>query len=223
MLSEAIAAFLVGFLGSGHCMSMCGGIASLLSNNARSLSPSIPLYYNLGRLTSYALFGVLIGGSVATIAEFSHINQMFVWLRIASAVFMIVLALYLGRWWLGLLKLEQLGQGIWKRISPFSRRLLPLKKPIYAIPLGFLWGWLPCGLIYSMLTWAAVSGSGVNGGLIMASFGLGTCPSILAISYSVTFVKHIQRAASIRYLAALLLLVYATTILVESINMLRQS
>ncbi|WP_093271106.1 sulfite exporter TauE/SafE family protein [Vibrio xiamenensis] len=220
MSSDVIAAFFIGLLGAGHCMGMCGGIASLLSGTPHSSAPSIPIFYNLGRILSYGVFGTIVGSSVATIAELSQFNHILTWLRLISALFMVVLALYLGRWWSGLLKIEQLGQGLWRYISPLGKKLLPLKRPIDALPFGFIWGWLPCGLVYSTLTWAAVAGSGLNGALIMLSFGLGTLPSMLAVGYGAQFFLRIQRSAYFRSLAAILLLLYATYILVKSINML---
>ena len=152
MTPDWLGAFLIGIIGAGHCMGMCGGIASLLSSNAPSQSVLVPIFYNLGRLISYGVIGAIVGGAISTVAEFSQVNQSLTWLRLIAALFMILLACYIGKWWHGLVYIERLGQKLWKRIAPAGQSLLPLKSPLYALPFGLVWGWLPCGLVYSTLT-----------------------------------------------------------------------
>ncbi|MGO2509852.1 MAG: sulfite exporter TauE/SafE family protein [Vibrio hibernica] len=219
MTQDWIAAFLIGVLGAGHCMGMCGGIAGLMSLGQTSPKSSWlnPLFYNLGRIASYSLIGALIGGSLSTIIQFSGINNSLAWLRVISSLFMIILALYIGQWWQGLLHIEKMGQYIWKYISPIGQKLLPIKHPIYAIPFGFIWGWLPCGMVYSMLTWAAAAGSAEQGALIMLFFGLGTFPLMLAVGVSTGKLKVWIRRLFIRRLGASLLFIYGLFQLYESI------
>lgn len=210
MTADWLGAFFVGLIGAGHCMGMCGGIASVLSigNTGKANKLAIPIFYNFGRLASYTLIGAIIGGTVSSLAQFSELNSVLIWLRLLAAMFMILLALYIGKWWHGLLVVEKLGQNIWKHISPAGQSLLPLKKPLHALPFGFIWGWLPCGLVYSTLTWSAVSGSWLDGGLIMLSFGLGTLPAMLAIGYGATVLKRFQQSNVFRQVGAFLILTY---------------
>ncbi|MGF1720921.1 sulfite exporter TauE/SafE family protein [Vibrio kyushuensis] len=208
MSIDWLGAFFIGLIGAGHCMGMCGGLASALSIGQHQGSRMIPIYYNFGRLLSYATIGAIIGSAVSTLIEFTQLNQALAWLRLVAAIFMIILALYVGRWWFGLLAFEKIGQRFWKYLSPVGQSLLPLKKPFYALPFGFVWGWLPCGLVYSILTWAAVSGSAVNGALIMLCFGLGTLPAMLLIGYSATHLKKIQQSALFRSIGASCILAY---------------
>ena len=210
MSPDFIGAFMIGLAGAGHCMGMCGGIASLLSMGVTHNKPSltIPLFYNFGRLVSYALIGAVVGGAISGLSELSGLTQSLAWLRFVAAIFMILVALYIAKWWHGLLIVEKLGQHIWKFISPVGKRLLPLKHPFHAFPFGFIWGWLPCGLVYSALTWSAVSGGALNGGLIMLAFGLGTLPSMLAIGYGSRHFKNIQKSFIFRNISALLLIIY---------------
>ncbi|TFH90240.1 sulfite exporter TauE/SafE family protein [Vibrio ouci] len=208
MSPDWIGAFLIGLIGAGHCMGMCGGIASMLTIGQSQPSKTIPLFYNSGRLISYALIGAIVGGTVASISEISSLNNALTWLRLAAAVFMVLLACYIGRWWQGLLAVEKLGQTLWRFISPAGKSLLPLKSPIHAIPFGFIWGWLPCGLVYSTLTWSAVSGSALNGALIMAAFGLGTLPAMLLMGFGATYLHKLQQSQIFRNLGALILLTY---------------
>ncbi|MBD1574677.1 sulfite exporter TauE/SafE family protein [Vibrio sp. S17_S38] len=219
MIQDWIAAFLIGVLGAGHCMGMCGGIAGLMNLGQTSIKSNWlnPLFYNLGRISSYSLIGALIGGSLSTVIQYSGVNNSLVWLRIMSSLFMIILALYIGQWWQGLLHIEKAGQHIWKYISPIGQKLLPIKHPIYAIPFGFIWGWLPCGLVYSMLTWSAAAGSAKQGALVMLSFGLGTLPLMLAVGVSTGKLKTWLRLLFIRRLGAAFLFIYGLFQLYESL------
>lgn len=219
MTQDWIAAFLIGVLGAGHCMGMCGGIAGLMNLGQTSPKSSWlnPLFYNLGRIASYSLIGALIGGSLSTIIQFSGINNSLAWLRVMSSLFMIILALYIGQWWQGLLHIEKIGQYIWKYISPIGQKLLPIKHPIYAIPFGFIWGWLPCGMVYSMLTWSAAAGSAEQGALVMLFFGFGTLPLMLAVGVSTGKLKVWIRRLFIRRLGASLLFIYGLFQLYQSI------
>ncbi|MDG3088141.1 sulfite exporter TauE/SafE family protein [Vibrio hannami] len=222
MSSDWLGALMIGVLGSAHCMGMCGGIASAIGLTSVSKSGKLltPLFYNFGRLISYTLTGAVIGGAVASASQIATDFAVLNWLRLLSAVVMIVLALYIGNWWQGLLTVEKLGQHIWKYISPVTTKLLPLKSPVYAVPLGFLWGWLPCGLVYSTLTWAAVSGSAMNGGFIMLAFGIGTLPAMLAVGVGAGYIKNIRNSATFRKVGALILLCYGTYIAYETVRLL---
>ncbi|WP_372378423.1 sulfite exporter TauE/SafE family protein [Vibrio natriegens] len=222
MNPDFIGALMIGLVGSGHCMGMCGGIASLLSlgSSQDKSSPLIPLFYNMGRLSSYALFGALIGGAISGLSELSGLAHSLAWLRLVAAIFMILVALYVAKWWQGLLVVEKLGQSLWKFISPAGKSLLPLKSAIHALPFGFVWGWLPCGLVYSALTWSAVSGSAVNGGLIMLAFGVGTLPSMLAVSYGASYFQKLQKSLIFRNISALILIGYGTYTAAGAMQML---
>ncbi len=221
MTADLLGAFIVGLLGTGHCVGMCGGLGSLLSIGNGTSKPYFSIvYYNIGRVVSYSLFGALIGGLTTTLSQLSALNHTLVWLRILSAVMMIVLGLYVGRWWFGLLKLEKLGAGIWQYISPLGRKLLPLKKSWHALPFGIIWGWLPCGLVYSALTWAAVSGSAINGALIMFAFGAGTLPSMLLVGLGAAQVKQLQQSPTFRTIAAISIICYGIYTGYNAINML---
>lgn len=208
MTPDWIGAFVIGLVGAGHCMGMCGGIASMLTMGQTNSSKLTPLFYNFGRLISYALFGAVIGGAVASISDVSQVNNVLVWLRLAAALFMILLACYIGRWWHGLLVVEKLGQYLWKLISPAGKSLLPLKSPFHALPLGFIWGWLPCGLVYSTLTWSAVSGGAWNGAMIMLAFGLGTLPAMVAVGHAASSLHKLQNSPLFRHIAAIFILSY---------------
>ncbi len=220
MNADFLAAFVIGLVGAGHCVGMCGGIASLLTMGQSRPSALIPLFYNLGRILSYALIGGVIGGAVSTVADVANLNQSFAWLRLVAALFMVLLACYIAKWWQGLLVIEKMGQSIWQWVSPLGKKLLPLQKPIHAVPFGFIWGWLPCGLVYSTLTWAVVSGSALNGAMIMLCFGAGTLPAMVAVGYGSQYLHKLQQSPVFRNIAALLILAYGIFTAYGSIRLL---
>jgi len=183
-----LSAFLVGLLGGVHCVGMCGGIVTALSMGlpvrpGQPATSNLPLLlaYNLGRIGSYTLAGALFGGIGALAVHSSGLRSVQTGLLIIAALFMVALGLYLGGWWRGLNRVEQLGGRLWKRIEPWGRRLIPVRSPGRALLLGALWGWLPCGLVYSVLIWSISTGDPLKGALLLLSFGLGTLPNLLAM------------------------------------------
>ncbi len=188
MAAELLSAFLVGLLGGVHCVGMCGGIVGALTFGLpepvrRSLVKVAPfqLAYNLGRVVSYVLAGALMGGLGMLLAKLMPVYYAQRGLLAVAGLFMIFLGLYLGGWWFGLTRLEKMGAGLWRRIEPSARRLLPVRSLGQAMGLGLLWGWIPCGLVYSMLIWSVSAGSAINGAVLMLAFALGTLPNLLAM------------------------------------------
>lgn len=206
------AAFVIGLMGAGHCLGMCGGVAAALTlgmpgQQQTSRWPYL-LCYNTGRLISYGIAGAIIGGAFAGIASLSGYSTALVSLRLFAAIMMILLALYIGQWWQGLTRIERVGQSLWRYISPTAKSLLPLKSPTAALPFGMLWGWLPCGLVYSTLSWAAVSGSAVSGAGVMLAFGLGTLPAMIAVGTMAHQLQNLLKNLYFKRASALMLLIY---------------
>ncbi|MFC4699428.1 sulfite exporter TauE/SafE family protein [Glaciecola siphonariae] len=181
-------AFLMGLAGGVHCVGMCGGIASAFTFAIpKQASPSFYiLAYNVGRVLSYSLAGALSGylGAIASNAIHTTIPI----LTIISAVFLILLALYISDWYKGLSYFEKLGSHLWRYLQPLSKKMLPFKHPGYALGYGMVWGWLPCGLVYTALTWSMASGSALNGAAFMMMFGAGTFPALIAMSLGANFI-----------------------------------
>jgi hypothetical protein len=184
-----LTAFMAGLLGSTHCISMCGGIASALgATRASGARGAYPLLYQCGRLASYAGAGALAGAlGLAAGAGFALARWAEV-LRLATALIVVLIGLDLA---LGtgarvrLLRLpERAGARVWRRVAPAITRVLPTAGSGRAVALGLLWGWLPCGLVYSVLLAAAVAGSATAGSAVMLAFGIGTLPSMLSLSYA---------------------------------------
>ena len=176
------AAVLTGFLGGVHCAGMCGGIVTaLVGQTAGNARPwLIHLAYNAGRIASYALAGAAVGavGSLGLLLDGWLPVQVFVY--VAANLLLIALGLYLAGIRSPITRLEHLGAGLWRRIQPHTRRFLPADSAPKALALGMLWGWLPCGLVYTVLFTALLSGSALNGAILMLAFGLGTLPNLMA-------------------------------------------
>lgn len=209
------AAFLVGLLGGVHCVGMCGGIVGALSFGLKESIQKRPLgslpyllMYNAGRLFSYTLAGALLGGLGLLLVDLVAMEQAKLVLQVLASLFMVVLGLYLGGWWSGLLKLERLGGRLWKLIEPLAKRLMPVQSLPQALSLGVVWGWLPCGMVYSMLVWSLASGSAVEGGLLLLSFGLGTLPNLLAMGLFAGKLATTLRKPWVRQLAGVLVILF---------------
>ncbi len=174
---EFTAALLIGLLGSSHCLGMCGGLAGALGFNRSPHPSALLISYNLGRITSYTVIGAVLGGAIALLQ--SQLPVMVLTFRLLAAAMLIAIGLYIGGWWMGLTRLEGVGQQLWRRIRPLGSALLPPSTLPQGFVLGTLWGWLPCGLVYSALAWAAASGSSLQSAWLMAGFGIGTLPALL--------------------------------------------
>jgi sulfite exporter TauE/SafE len=202
------AAFIVGLLGGVHCVGMCGGIvgtltAGLPGDVRRSIACVFPyqLAYNGGRIAGYTLAGALMGSFGTLVVEVMPLHNAQRVLYGLAAVFMILLGLYLAGWWRGLARVERLGATLWQRIEPLGRRLLPIRGPAQALGLGFVWAWIPCGLVYSVLIWSVSTGSTIQGALLMFAFGLGTLPNLLAMGMLAGAAARFSESARVRQVA----------------------
>ncbi len=203
--SAFLALFLVGLLGGTHCVGMCGGIVSALSMGASSRW-SMHLAYNGGRIVSYAAAGTLAGALGA--ASMGLAGQ--VPLRTALFVLANLMLIALGLYLLGVTRTlaftERAGQSLWRYLQPMTRRFLPARTVGQAFPLGLLWGWLPCGLVYSALATALTAGSASRGALMMLAFGLGTLPNLLLAGIVLARLNEFVRRPVVRTGSGLLVL-----------------
>lgn len=224
---DFFAAVMVGLLGGGHCLGMCGGVVGAFSTglpaHARlSLLGKLPylLSYNLGRITSYCLAGALIGGSASFFVNQLSANYGLIWLRLIAACLVILIGCYVARWFSAITWLESLGKGPWRLIQPLAKRCLPFKQPISAFPFGLVWGWLPCGLVYSTLSWAAAAGSAPQGALIMLGFGLGTLPAMIGAGFIAQKLTNLMANRGFRTISGLVIICYGSHMAYVAINQL---
>jgi sulfite exporter TauE/SafE len=212
VIETLAAAWLVGLLGGVHCAGMCGGIVSALTLGLPAQGPlaQLPfqLSYNAGRVISYSLAGALMGGLGMMLTKITGLETLQNVLLALSGIFMILLGFYLAGWWRVLTLLEQVGQHLWQRLEPFGRHLLPVRRPGQALLLGLLWGWLPCGLVYSALIWSLSAGGPWQGALLMLAFGLGTLPNLLLMGAAASQLQAFIRLDAVRIGAALLVMAF---------------
>nr|WP_217435959.1 sulfite exporter TauE/SafE family protein [Pseudomonas putida] len=201
-------ALVLGLLGGGHCLGMCGGLMGALTlaipPEQRGRRLRLLLAYNLGRILSYASAGLLLGLAGWAVAS----SPAALALRVVAALLLIAMGLYLAGWWSGLTRIEALGRGLWRHIQPLASRLLPVSSLPRALLLGALWGWLPCGLVYSTLLWAASQGNAGYSAALMLAFGLGTWPVLLATGLAAERVNALLRRRSVRVAGGVLVMLF---------------
>lgn len=208
LLPLLVSALVLGLLGGGHCIGMCGGLMGALTlaipAEQRQRRLQLLLAYNLGRIFSYTLAGLLLGAAGWALAE----SPVAAALRIVAGLLLIVMGLYLAGWWSGLTRIEGVGRLLWRHIEPLARRLLPVRNAARALLLGGLWGWLPCGLVYSTLLWAASQGNALDSALLMLAFGLGTLPVLLATGLAAERLTALLRRRGIRIAGGVLVILF---------------
>lgn len=197
-----LTALILGLLGSAHCLGMCGGIAAAIALGNHQLRHLAA--YNLGRLFSYSLAGAL-AGSVGLVAADGFWPLL---LRTLAGLMLIAMGLYVANWWKGLVYLEQLGSRLWALIQPAASRLLPVKNSRQALMLGFFWGWLPCGLVYSTLIWSATAQDTFYSSTLMLAFGIGTLPAMLTTGLLAQQVNQILKNTRVQQSAGILIILF---------------
>lgn len=202
LVSAFLSALVLGLLGSMHCVGMCGGLQTLLNRPQAVRKPLENqlhlIVLNLGRVTLYSLTGAMFGFIGAELGTQLDVPGWSVLLRQLTAVMIIVVGLQL------LLKierplafLEKAGYGLWQRIQPLLSRPGPFTYS-QSFRRGLLWGFLPCGLVYSVLAIATVSGSAAGGLLTMLGFGMGTLPALLFTGLVLWKFKQVLQSGLVR-------------------------
>lgn len=206
---DLLTAFLIGLAGAGHCFGMCGGIISALSFNTSSNKGlfATQLNYNLGRVTSYSILAIAFSFFFQFFSDYYE-NASYA-LRTIAATILFLMGLYLLKKSQLILKVEKLGSFGWQYISPFAKKLLPIKTQKQAFLAGFVWGWLPCGLVYSSLIWISARSTPVEAILLMLAFGLGTMPAMLATGIFSKSLQDSWKQYHLNTVSGTLMLIYA--------------
>jgi len=181
------AAFLAGLAGGVHCAAMCGPLIRMAGGPRRDGIErrqwlAHALAYNAGRIATYVLAGALTGaiGAGGLALRGAPLTQQA--LLATMSVALVVMAACIAGVTPLVRVIEAAGAVAWRRIQPWSRWFLPVDTPARAFGLGLVWGWLPCGMVYVALIAALASADSLHGALLMAAFGAGTLPNLLAIS-----------------------------------------
>ncbi len=209
-------AFLLGFFSTIHCVGMCGGIIGALSLSLpaqiRSDRPQMLAFvttYNIGRIFSYSLAGLVAGAIGTGVLASVGFDQGHTILRAIGVAMMIAIGLYLAGWLPQLAVVERMGVPVWKKLEPIGRRLLPVATLPKALAYGVIWGWLPCGLVYFVLVWALTAGNAVQGALTMLAFGIGTLPTLLATGFMTSWLTRFARSSTARQVVGLAIIAMA--------------
>jgi sulfite exporter TauE/SafE len=202
-----VTAFVLGLLASGHCVLMCGGISGALmlaADGPRRPSLRLLLAMQFGRVTSYMLAALALAGTGAWLVHFLDQDGVRFALRAISAVVLAGIGMAL----LGRARGLDIGMGrlIWPRLAPLARGLLPVRHLPQAFALGAIWGWMPCGFVYSVLLLAWLSMDPLRSAAIMLLFGLGTMPALLAATYGLGGALRWAGRQSVRSMTAVALL-----------------
>lgn len=214
---DLIGAFVVGLLGGVHCAGMCGGIVGALSfGSGEQRRWPILLSYNAGRIASYTFAGAIMGALGFFFSGLLPVQMAQQLLLTVAAVFLILMGLYLAGWSRLLSRVERAGGVIWRRIEPLGRRFLPVRSVGQGLVLGALWGWLPCGLVYSALVWTVSSGGALQGAALMLAFGLGTLPNLLLMGVAAQQLSRWVRLPIVRWSAGALVVGFGLVLLVDA-------
>jgi sulfite exporter TauE/SafE len=209
-----LAAFTLGLVSSAHCVGMCGGIMGALTMAippaARQRRLQLLVSYNLGRIGSYTLMGFLMGSFASALAAWGGIGG----LRILAGLLLVAMGLYLADWWRGLIHLERAGRYFWVYLQPLGKALLPVSSRPKALLLGVVWGWLPCGLVYSALAYAMAQAQPGWSAAVMFAFGLGTLPAVLATGLLANQLTGFLQQRAIRRGFAVVIIVFGVWTLI---------
>ena len=173
-------AFVTGLLGAGHCIGMCGGLVSALSLSDAGQKGGwlFHLLYNTGRVATYTFIGAIVGWLGSALAYTDQFKIVTRSLLLCSDLFVILVGLGTAGMftWLNVAKLDFTGPMRLMTTAVSGLRRLP--PALAALPLGLLFGFIPCGYLYAVAITAAQSASIVTGALMLLAFGLGTAPSL---------------------------------------------
>jgi sulfite exporter TauE/SafE len=174
-------AFITGLMGAGHCIGMCGGLVGALSLSEAGKKGGwlFHLLYNLGRITTYTFIGAVVGWLGSAMAYTDQFRMLTRSLLLASDLFIILVGLGTAGMftWLNASSLDF--PGPMQAMTSVLHGLRKLPPALAALPLGLLFGFIPCGYLYAVAITAAQSADASTGALMLMAFGLGTAPSLL--------------------------------------------
>ena len=176
-----VAGFVIGLMGSLHCVGMCGPIAMMVNGNSPRLILANRILYNLGRIITYVLMGSIVG-LMGKIVQWGGMQG------IVSLVVGVIIILMIMIPNIKSLFMPSLSSSIGRIKKLFSTHLTS-RKSVSALFTGILNGYLPCGLVYGALALALVQSTPMESAGIMLLFGMGTIPAMLLAAYSWQAIK----------------------------------
>lgn len=223
--SSYLVAFLMGFFSAMHCLGMCGSIIGSLTlslkreiREDRSLLLPFVASYNAGRVLSYTLAGLAAGllEKVLTLPfGEGHGHRL---LQMLGALVMLGAGLHVAGWFPRFAYIEKLGGLLWRQLEPYGRKLIPVETHQKAFTFGMIWGWLPCGLVYTALALSATTGEVIRSGLTMFFFGLGTIPAVMGVGVMTSWMVHLSSMKQFRQIAGVTLILLALMAAFPNLN-----
>ena len=189
-------AFIFGLLGSLHCVGMCGPIAFMLpvdrTNSLKKISQIAT--YHFGRLLAYSIIGFIFGSVGKSLYIFGLQQQLSITIGIVMIALVLIPYKTLGKY-----NLSRPLNRLISKIKSSLGQALKKKTADTFLTIGFLNGFLPCGLVYMAVFGAVATGSLFNGSVYMILFGLGTIPLMTTAIYlgkflNSTIKQRIQKA-----------------------------
>jgi len=219
-LSLLISAWLAGALGGAHCLAMCGGfVAALAARDARepAVKPLLPmsvltrrqLVCQAGRVTTYGLLGLALGGAGAAALDVVTLLPIERALYVIANVFMLFLALSVAFNQPAVTWLQRAGGAVFGLLLPRLRPLLARQGHGPRFALGLVWGLVPCALVYSVLPLALFAGGAWQGAAVMLAFGAGTLPNLVAAGVVIHGAQRLRDRPGVRYIVAATIAAFA--------------
>jgi sulfite exporter TauE/SafE len=214
-------AFVAGLSGSAHCFGMCGGMAGALGMHARSVAYSsanvfgTATLYQLGRIGGYVALGALFGVLGMALSMSLDLNRIADVMRLLSGALLILVGMRILFRVNAFAVIEKLGARVWSHVQPLAGRVAHGNAFARPLLLGLVWGWLPCGMVYSMLMLAATTGEARGGAAVMLAFGFGTLPSMLTSTLAAAHVQRLLARRAPRVASGVLLTAFGTWMFVS--------
>lgn len=210
--------FIMGFMGSLHCVGMCGGLVTAISMSAKKTWWLGLLIYQLGRISTYAMLGLILGFTGLALHDFGG-DLIQGLITILAGSLMVIFALNLGGW---------LPDPV-RRLSAWVTRKTGLMQLANSLAkharlrgwyaLGLVNGLLPCGLVYAALAMSLASGNAIHASFMMACFGLGTIPAMMFVPSIMQKMSPLFRLNTLRIAAFLMMALGIITILRSTMHM----
>ena len=211
---------MLGFGSSFHCLGMCGGIMSALSlglPDTSKVDPARPFFligaFNFGRIGSYSFLGISTAFVVSLAPSVGNPELWHFIIQCLASIFLVCLGIHVAGFLPQLKKIELLGLRLWAYIQPLGRHFLPTTTIPRALALGAIWGWLPCGLVYSALLWAVTASSPWLNAFYMFMFGLGTLPAMLITGLAGHKLLELSRSKMLRRFAGAVIVILGLSLL----------
>ena len=199
-----ITPFLIGFFSSIHCLVMCGGICGLFCKNTPNISGI--LLINLGRIITYTILGIIFAGIIQGLALRIPVAEFGIVIRTILGIVLVFLGIRI------LLNKSSLhsyfnNNYLWNKVKPTLHRFASTNSVFSNLTKGFLWGLIPCGLLYAVLLAAATTNNYYQGGLFMLAFGIGTLPSMLIAAGMFKSMRKLLNTKFLRFSAGIFIII----------------